>query len=80
MVQKGKKKGDDLSTEDVPLQALLLADSFETSLRPVSLELPKALFPLAGVPMIEYSLQFLCEAGVKEVFVFCGWLADKVKE
>ena len=39
--------------------------------RPITLERPKALLPLANVPMIEYVLEFLASNGVEEVFVFC---------
>lgn len=55
----------------VPLQAILLADSFATKFRPITLERPKVLLPLVGIPMIDYSLAWLESAGVEEVFVFC---------
>ncbi|KAG5056145.1 hypothetical protein JHK85_008655 [Glycine max] len=55
----------------VPLQAVLLADSFTTKFRPITLERPKVLLPLVNVPMINYTLTWLESAGVEEVFVFC---------
>lgn len=55
----------------VPLQAILLADSFTTKFRPITLERPKVLLPLVNVPMIDYTLAWLESAGVEEVFVFC---------
>ncbi|KAJ6917809.1 hypothetical protein NC651_012100 [Populus alba x Populus x berolinensis] len=61
-------------TEDLtrhPLQAILLADSFATKFRPITLERPKVLLPLVNVPMIDYTLAWLESAGVEEVFVFC---------
>ncbi|KAK6232830.1 hypothetical protein SCA6_002903 [Theobroma cacao] len=54
-----------------PLQAILLADSFTTKFRPITLERPKVLLPLANIPMIDYTLAWLESAGVEEVFVFC---------
>ncbi|XP_050225237.1 uncharacterized protein LOC126674774 [Mercurialis annua] len=60
---------DDLSRH--PLQAILLADSFTTKFRPITLERPKVLLPLVNVPMINYTLAWLESAGVEEVFVFC---------
>uniref|UniRef100_A0A2P2KMH8 Uncharacterized protein MANES_09G159400 n=1 Tax=Rhizophora mucronata TaxID=61149 RepID=A0A2P2KMH8_RHIMU len=54
-----------------PLQAILLADSFATKFRPITLERPKVLLPLVNVPMINYTLAWLESAGVEEVFVFC---------
>lgn len=55
----------------VPLQAILLADSFTQKFRPITLERPKVLLPLVNVSMIDYSLAWLESAGVEEVFVFC---------
>ncbi|GJP76699.1 hypothetical protein CLOP_g7168 [Closterium sp. NIES-67] len=55
----------------VPLQAILLADSFAQTFRPITLRKPKVLLPVAGVPMMDYTLEWLAMAGVEEVFVFC---------
>ncbi|KAJ4715515.1 translation initiation factor eIF-2B subunit epsilon-like [Melia azedarach] len=60
---------DDLARQ--PLQAILLADSFATKFRPITLERPKVLLPLVNIPMINYTLAWLESAGVAEVFVFC---------
>ncbi|GMI88829.1 hypothetical protein like AT2G34970 [Hibiscus trionum] len=54
-----------------PLQAILLADSFTTKFRPITLERPRVLLPLVNIPMIDYTLAWLESAGVEEVFVFC---------
>uniref|UniRef100_A0A803KMQ2 Translation initiation factor eIF2B subunit epsilon n=1 Tax=Chenopodium quinoa TaxID=63459 RepID=A0A803KMQ2_CHEQI len=73
MVQRRPSKAAE-DAEDlthVPLQAILLADSFATKFRPITLERPKVLLPLVGIPMIDYSLAWLESAGVEEVFVFC---------
>ncbi len=63
-----------------PLQALILADSFTNTCRPISLERPKVLFPLGGTtPMIAYVLEFLEASGVEEAFVFCSSFAGEVE-
>ncbi|XP_071702394.1 translation initiation factor eIF2B subunit epsilon-like [Rutidosis leptorrhynchoides] len=72
----GAKKGvkQDDTVEDLrrdPLQAILLADSFTTKFRPITLECPKVLLPLVNTPMIDYTLTWLESADVEEVFVFC---------
>lgn len=68
--QQGKKTVPNQS-EDVQrqqkLQAILLADSFSVSFRPITMEGPKVLLPLVNVPMIEYTLEFLAQNGVEEV-------------
>ncbi|KAI1102156.1 nucleotide-diphospho-sugar transferase [Jackrogersella minutella] len=71
---KGKKSGKpsaEEKREDV-LQAVLIADTFQTRFHPFSLEKPRCLLPLANTPLIEYSLEFLAMNGVQEVFIYCG--------
>ncbi|KAI3451486.1 hypothetical protein Pfo_008151 [Paulownia fortunei] len=70
---RGGMGGEDAEEEltRAPLQAILLADSFATLFRPITLERPKVLLPLVNVPMIDYTLAWLESAGVEEVFVFC---------
>ena len=70
--KEGKKGGQgggddkDLGPRNV-LQAVVLADSFTQSFRPITLEHPKALLPLVNVAMIEYTLEWLAMSGVEEV-------------
>ena len=73
-----KKKDDDLTQED-KLQAVVLADSFTSNFRPITFEMPKVLMPLANVPMIEYTLEFLAAGGVQEIYIFCCAHADEVE-
>ncbi|KAK9066479.1 hypothetical protein SSX86_013801 [Deinandra increscens subsp. villosa] len=73
----GAKKGGKLDdgVDDmphVPLKAILLADSFTTKFRPITLECPKVLLPIVNTPMIDYTLAWLESADVEEVFVFCS--------
>jgi len=67
---------DDAKHEQA-LQAVLLADSFTRTFRPLSLDKSKVLCPLNNVPMIDYAMEFLAGAGVEEVFVVC--LFDEVE-
>ncbi|KAF2091161.1 translation initiation factor-like protein eif-2b epsilon subunit [Saccharata proteae CBS 121410] len=85
MPPKSKKAPSDnrqKATEDEvedPLQAVILADPFETRFNPLTLEHPRCLLPLANVPLIEYTFEFLANAGVEEVFVYCGNHTDEVE-
>jgi translation initiation factor eIF-2B subunit epsilon len=36
--------------------------------------------PLANTPLIEYTFEFLANAGVEEVFVYCGAHREQVEE
>ena len=69
----GKKAKPSSTSEakDAKIQAIVLADSFTNTCRPISLERPKVLFPLCGTPMLSYVLEFLESAKVDEVLVFC---------
>ncbi|KAF1835013.1 translation initiation factor eIF-2B subunit epsilon [Decorospora gaudefroyi] len=84
MPPKGKKdqgKGKSGEEErDEPLQAVILADPFETRFSPFTLEHPRCLLPLANTPLIEYTFEFLANAGVEEVFVYCGAHRDQVED
>ncbi|KEY67957.1 hypothetical protein S7711_02163 [Stachybotrys chartarum IBT 7711] len=79
---KGKrpsKPGAENKTEDV-LQAVVLADSFQNRFQPFTIEKPRCLLPLANIPLIEYTLEFLAMNGVEEVFIYCGAHTEQVEE
>uniref|UniRef100_A0A8C4PPP4 Translation initiation factor eIF2B subunit epsilon n=1 Tax=Equus asinus asinus TaxID=83772 RepID=A0A8C4PPP4_EQUAS len=63
-----------------PLQAILVADSFNRRFFPISKDRPRVLLPLANVALIDYTLEFLTATGVQETFVFCCWKAAQIKE
>ncbi|XP_048460489.1 translation initiation factor eIF-2B subunit epsilon-like [Rhincodon typus] len=74
-------RGTEGEAEQVlPLQAVLVADSFNRKFFPITKDLPRALIPLANVAMIDYSLEFLTATGVQETYIFCCWMAQKIKE
>ncbi|KAK3597090.1 hypothetical protein CHS0354_021193 [Potamilus streckersoni] len=77
--KKITKRGEELKQEDV-LQAVVIADSFDRKFVPISDKRPRSLFHVANVPLLDYTLEFLCSAGVEEVFVFCCHLADQIKD
>lgn len=69
----GTRAGDEATAKrEEPLQAVLLADSFVNSFRPLSLDQPKVLCPLNNITMIDYALDFLGGSGVEELFVVCA--------
>ncbi|KAI1468358.1 nucleotide-diphospho-sugar transferase [Daldinia caldariorum] len=76
--KKSNKSGTEDKREDV-LQAVLIADSFQTRFLPFSLEKPRCLLPLANTPLIEYTLEFLAMNGVQEVFIYCGAHHDQIE-
>ena len=77
--KKSKGKPEELNRKNL-LQAILMADSFTQTFRPLTHEQPKVLMPLCNIPMIDHTLEWLASNNVDEVFVMCCAHADKVHE
>lgn len=63
-----------------PLQAVILADSFNKRFQVLCIDRPRCLLPLLGTPLLAWTLESLILSGVKEVIVFCGVHAEAIKE
>jgi len=74
----GGGSADDVVKREPDLQAVLLADSFTRTFRPLSFDKSKVLCPLNNVTMLDYALEFLAGAGVHQVIVVCT--SDDVEE
>lgn len=61
------------------MQALVLAGGEGTRLRPLTLDVPKPVMPLAGRPFLTFMLGWLKRHGVDEVILSCGFLSDGVE-
>ncbi|UUX95910.1 nucleotidyltransferase family protein [Aquabacterium sp. J223] len=59
------------------LKALILAAGRGERMRPLTDTCPKPLLPVRGRPLIEWHLQALAAAGVREVVVNTAWLEDR---
>lgn len=62
------------------MKALILAAGLGTRLRPFTLEHPKALVPVGGVPMLERVLLRLKAEGFNEIVVNVHHFADQIEE
>lgn len=82
--KKGKSTNNGPKKEEVDvedrLQAVVLTDSYETRFMPLTASKPRCLMPLANVPLIEYTLEFLAKAGANEVYLVCSAHAEQVNE
>ncbi|ODV80981.1 SE-domain-containing protein [Suhomyces tanzawaensis NRRL Y-17324] len=78
MPPKNKKQKE--VVQDERFQAVVLTDSFETRFMPLTSSTPRCLLPLANVPLIEYTLEFLAKAGVNEVYLMCSSHADQIQQ
>ena len=62
------------------MKAMILAAGMGTRLRPMTDERPKCLMPLAGRPLLEWTLRWLKEHGVTECVINLHHLPERVKE
>ena len=60
------------------MNAIILAAGMGTRLRPLTNEIPKCLVKVLGVPMVERQIQFLHEAGIKDIALISGYKAEKL--
>ncbi|MCK9533612.1 MAG: nucleotidyltransferase family protein [Pseudomonas sp.] len=61
------------------MRAMILAAGKGERMRPLTLHTPKPLIALAGVPLIEYHLRALAQAGFTEVVINHAWLGEKIE-
>lgn len=62
-----------------PDRAFILAAGRGSRLRPHTDTLPKPLVPVAGKPIIDYVIDDLAEAGVRDITVNLHYMADKLE-
>ncbi len=59
--------------------AIILAGGFATRLRPLTLTRPKALLPILNRPLLDWIIERLRVAGIKEIILSVRYLADMIK-
>ena len=59
-------------------QAVILAGGVGINMRPFTYEIPKALIPVHGKPLVEYIIEQLRDAGIRSVVMATGHLGDKI--
>src|SRR5579859_5207873 len=63
-----------------PVKAILLAAGLGTRLRPLTDTIPKCLVTIAGRPLLDFWMDRLVEAGVREARINTHALADRVRD
>ena len=61
------------------MKAMVLAAGRGERMRPITDKLPKPLVPVAGKPLIDYHLERLAAAGVRDVVVNLSWLGERIR-
>lgn len=62
------------------MKAMILAAGKGERMRPLTLHTPKPLVPAAGKPLIEYHLEALARAGVRDVVINHAWLGQQIED
>jgi NDP-sugar pyrophosphorylase family protein len=61
------------------MKAMVFAAGLGQRLQPLTDDLPKALVPVAGRPMIEYALRLLKHHGIEEIVINLHHLGEKIE-
>jgi NDP-sugar pyrophosphorylase family protein len=62
------------------MQAVILAGGKATRMRPYTDDRPKAMVPVAGLPIIEHQIRWLVRNSVNKVVVSCGYKAEVIQD
>ena len=62
------------------MKAMILAAGRGERMRPLTLERPKPLLEIGGVPLIEHHLEALATAGFTEVVINLSWLGNQIRQ
>jgi len=61
------------------MKGIILSAGMGTRLQPLTLNQPKCLVNVAGKPMMEYQLDAIGKAGIRECTIVVGFMADAVR-
>lgn len=61
------------------MKAMILAAGFGERLRPLTETTPKPLLDVGGKPMIQYHVERLVAAGIREIIINTSWLGEKIE-
>jgi len=62
------------------MKAVIMAGGFGTRLRPLTLNLPKPMVPLGGVPVMEHLVYLLKKNGLTDITALLYFQADMIKD
>ncbi len=62
------------------MKAMILAAGRGERMRPLTDRTPKPLLEVAGRPLIQYHLEALAKAGVKDVVINLSWLGEQIRD
>ncbi|USN53382.1 MAG: NTP transferase domain-containing protein [Candidatus Nomurabacteria bacterium] len=61
-------------------KALILAGGRGVNMRPFTYEMPKAMIPVHGKPILEHTVTSLRDSGIRNLIIYIGHLGERIKE
>jgi NDP-sugar pyrophosphorylase family protein len=61
-------------------KAYILAGGKGMKMRPITYEIPSAMVPIKGKPILEHQIEILRKYDIREIVIAIGHLGDKIKE
>ncbi|HWP94988.1 MAG TPA: nucleotidyltransferase family protein [Gammaproteobacteria bacterium] len=61
-------------------KAMILAAGRGERMRPLTDAIPKPLLPVGGRPLIEWHIEALARAGIREIVINTSWLAERIRD
>lgn len=61
-------------------RAVILTGGKGTQLRPYTYEVPTALIPIKGKPLLEYTIEALKKSNIEEVILCIGYLGEQIRK
>lgn len=62
----------------LPVTAVIMAGGLGQRLRPLTLETPKPMLPVGGVPILEINIKRLVRYGIREIFLCVGYKKEQI--
>lgn len=60
------------------MNAIILAAGMGTRLRPLTNDIPKCLVPILGEPIVERTIKYLQQTGIRDITLVSGYKADRL--
>lgn len=67
-----------LPSDDLPMQAVIMAGGLGMRLRPLTRNTPKPMLPVGDRPLLERTIERLSHAGIRSVSITTHYLAEKI--
>lgn len=64
----------------LPKKAVILCGGIGTRFRPITYEIPKALIPVHGKPIVEHLIELFKKYEIKDIILCVGYLKDRIKD